>query len=306
MTYYGDYGFDAFLETGASNDQEMESIVLKNLLAKLPSDKSGDVFGCSSFLAQTPSGEYIFGRNWDYHPAPALLLFTNPPNGYASMAMSDLSFLGYTNEALMSGGLMERFRLLAAPYVPIDGINEMGLGASFLAVPHAEPPYDPSKPSINTTAMIRLLLDHASSVSEAVRFFEQYNIYFSHNVPVHFMVTDSTGEAAVIEFVDEKIHITRTNKVTNFTLHNAQPLSSHDPRYVYEGFDRYDKISQSLQSSDNILTSGQGIKLLEDILIPASHNRSRTLWSALYNLEELSLEVAVGQNYSKLYQFVLH
>ena len=36
MTYYGDYGFDDFLETGAENDADIEAFVTKRLLKGLP------------------------------------------------------------------------------------------------------------------------------------------------------------------------------------------------------------------------------------------------------------------------------
>lgn len=32
MTYYGDYGFDEFLEVGASSDKDIEEFVTKRLL----------------------------------------------------------------------------------------------------------------------------------------------------------------------------------------------------------------------------------------------------------------------------------
>lgn len=36
MAYYGDYGFDEFLKTGASSDAEIEAFVTKRLLKGLP------------------------------------------------------------------------------------------------------------------------------------------------------------------------------------------------------------------------------------------------------------------------------
>ena len=36
MTYYGDYGFDEFLEVGATSDVDIEAFVTKRLLKGLP------------------------------------------------------------------------------------------------------------------------------------------------------------------------------------------------------------------------------------------------------------------------------
>ncbi len=36
MTYYGDYGFDEFLEVGALSDKDIEEFVTKRLLKGIP------------------------------------------------------------------------------------------------------------------------------------------------------------------------------------------------------------------------------------------------------------------------------
>ena len=35
----------------------------------------------------------VYGRNFDWQYSPALLLFTNPPDGYASVSMVDIEYL---------------------------------------------------------------------------------------------------------------------------------------------------------------------------------------------------------------------
>ena len=36
----------------------------------------------------------LLGRNFDWYEHPALILFTDPPDGYASVSMVDISYLG--------------------------------------------------------------------------------------------------------------------------------------------------------------------------------------------------------------------
>jgi len=78
--YEGDYGFDAFRETGQ----------YPNLHALEAYDPS---FACSCFYAN--GNRPIFGRNFDWYENPSLLLFTDPPGGYQSVSMVDISYLGY-------------------------------------------------------------------------------------------------------------------------------------------------------------------------------------------------------------------
>ncbi len=97
MEYAGDYGFDEFLEVGASNDEELIAFVARKLLKGLPITITGPKLSCTTFNAVTPRGEFIFGRNFDMDYSPAVLIHTKPDNGYESISMVNLAFLGYND-----------------------------------------------------------------------------------------------------------------------------------------------------------------------------------------------------------------
>lgn len=69
------------------------------------------------------------------------------------------------------------FHTLAAPYLPFDGINEKGVAIALLAVPEAEVSYSADKVTLSTTTAIRLVLDKAANVDEAIDLLKQYNIF---------------------------------------------------------------------------------------------------------------------------------
>ena len=50
MTYYGDYGFDEFLEVGASSDKDIEKFVTERLLKGMPIDLGVTGDGCTAFV----------------------------------------------------------------------------------------------------------------------------------------------------------------------------------------------------------------------------------------------------------------
>ena len=52
MTYYGDYGFDEFLEVGARNDADIEAFVTKRLLKGLPINLGVTGDGCTAFVVK--------------------------------------------------------------------------------------------------------------------------------------------------------------------------------------------------------------------------------------------------------------
>ena len=78
MEYQGDYGFDEFLETGASTDTELIRFISQRLLKGLPMEFDLPDLGCSTFQVESPEGDWIFGRNFDMYDSPALLVRTTP------------------------------------------------------------------------------------------------------------------------------------------------------------------------------------------------------------------------------------
>ena len=168
MTYYGDYGFDEFLEVGASTDRDIEKFVTKRLLKGMPINLGVTGNGCTAFVTRNEKGEVIYGRNFDFLYAPSLQLYTEPKNGYKSISTVNLSFAGYAHNFLPEGSIFDKFLTLAAPFLPFDGMNEKGVAIALLAVPEADPPYDSNKITLNTTTAIRLVLDNAATVEEAV------------------------------------------------------------------------------------------------------------------------------------------
>ncbi|MBN2335138.1 hypothetical protein JXL21_06220, partial [Candidatus Bathyarchaeota archaeon] len=115
-TYNGDYGFTEYLATGVSH--HLSDITVP---------------GCTVFYACGENGGPLMGRNFDFPSNPALLLYTDPPDGYASVSMVDLGYFGYSLTSLPEPDSLDS--LLAAPYMPFDGMNEKGLVVGMAAIP---------------------------------------------------------------------------------------------------------------------------------------------------------------------------
>ncbi len=133
MTYDGDYGFDEFLERGAGTDKELVQFVTKRLLKGLPLEFSIPDLGCSTFSARTEEGDWLFGRNFDLTYSPALFVETAPEKGYRSLSTVNLSFLGF-GENKLPDTWKQKLITLAAPYAPLDGINEKGFSVAVLKI----------------------------------------------------------------------------------------------------------------------------------------------------------------------------
>ena len=214
MRYQGDYGFDEFLQSGVQplGMRPAASPGLESLPASQPA------WACTGFAALNPSGEIVVGRNFDWLEHPAMLLFTDPADGYAAVSMVDLHYLGVQGEIDET----ERQNLLRAPYLPFDGMNDRGLAVTMMAVPEADSGFDPQRVTLSGLNLIRLLLDQAASVGEALELMGAYNIDFGGGPLLHYFVADSAGSSAVVEYVDGEMKAIQNQAgwqvATNFLL----------------------------------------------------------------------------------------
>lgn len=282
MTYYGDYGFDEFLEVGARNDADIEAFVTKRLLKGLPINLGVTGDGCTAFVVKNESGDILFGRNFDFLYAPSLQLYTAPNNGYASVSTVNLAFAGYSGDNLPDGSFFNTFLTLAAPFLPFDGMNEKGLAIALLAVPKAEVPYNPDKITLNTTTAIRLVLDKAATVEEAIELLKQYNIYFSGGIECHYLIADASGHSVIVEYVNQELCVVESETeyqiASNFIAYNGLNIGEG-----FTEFERYDKVQNAIEANNGILEANQAIQLLANIGV-FDGDTDKLQWSVLYNL----------------------
>ena len=136
-------------------------------------------WSCSLFAALGDPDNMLFGRNFDWDYSPAVLLFTDPPDGFASVSMVDIAYLGFGGAraaTLTDLPLNKREALLNAPLLPFDGMNEKGLAVGMAAVPSGGMLPDPARETVGSLMVIRKILDQASDVDEAVAILRSYNI----------------------------------------------------------------------------------------------------------------------------------
>ena len=280
MHYFGDYGFNSFL---------LEGLQTLNLI------KSNDThWACTCFASLNPNGDVISGRNFDWYEHPALLLFTDPPDGYASVSMVDISYLGFDRTGINEEN---RERLLEAPFLPFDGMNEKGVTVGMMAVPHAEGGNDTDKVTIGSLHVIRLVLDYAKDVEEAISLLQNYNVDFQGGPPVHYLIADVSGNSVVIEYIDHEIHVLRpsdhwqvsTNFIISGKTHEEAMFSCW----------RYNRAYTSLQNWDGEISQDQAMSILSTV------SQSNTIWSVVYNATNMNIEVAMDRDYNEIHEFEL-
>ena len=283
MDTYEDYHFDRYLKTG---------------ILPLPPGFSLPAGGCSCFSAFNLPDQAIFGRNYDWTKnIPILLLFTHPANGYASASMVDLS-LGFGTKEPSWKDPRDRQLLSLAPYIPLDGMNERGLTVALMKVPKAQAPADPNKINIIFLAAIRLMLDKAQSVDEAISLLGEYNITF---IQQHFLIADAGGNSAIMEFVDSEIKVIRSKHPwqvsTNFILSG----NLESPRTMCA---RYNTIDRTLEQTQGRISTEKAMSLLKDVSQHGAVNT--TIFSMIYNLIKGEIDIAVDRKFDRLYHYGLN
>lgn len=339
MTVKGDYYFDEFKEKGCSSDAELISFITERITKGLiPMKISESEIACSAFTAQLENGDYVFGRNYDFDKTNTCIVKTNPSHGYASVSTIDLQFLGLDTECDVKG-FMNRVTTLAAPFIPLDGINEQGVScAIFMSYQGGEKVtatnQQTDKPDITSTTMLRLILDYAASVEEAVALVEKYDLHDSAQTSYHYMVADSTGKSAILEWVngtnqtdqdgtkrelvvtynDSDSHIgieegsSNYQWITNFIIQPNYYVTDEEKH----GLDRYNIIYQLLHQKNGLLKDEEeAMSVLESVgqRYYKQDSTGCTVHSIVYNLTKKTSYFIPNEHYhedsAKFYYSIL-
>jgi hypothetical protein len=255
-------------------------------------------WGCALFAALADPESRIFGRNFDWEFSPALLLFNHPPDRYVSVSMVDIAYLGYPGEDsadLTRRPLGDLLGLLDSSRLPFDGMNEAGLVIGMAAVPTAYVPADPEKDTVDSLGIIRLALDGAATVEEAVDLIRSHNVDFEGQTPLHYLLADATGDAALVEYHAGEIRVLRTqtdwHQATNFLLSAVDSPAGQ--------CERYDAITAELESNGGDLGFDTAMSVLERVAQP------HTQWSLVYGITSGDIHVVMGQVYERVHTFSL-
>jgi hypothetical protein len=241
-----------------------------------------------------PAGEVVLGRNFDWHNRQTLLLFTHPPEGYASVSMVDVSYLGFPAD---NASWADRATLFDAPFLPFDGLNERGVAVGMMAVSRARDGNDEERVTISSLNAIRLVLDYAGSVEEAIDLLSAYRVDFGDGPPLHYLIADAAGHSAVIEYVDGEMTVlhneTPWQVSTNFVIAQEKPEGADSRCW------RYNAAYETLEKAVGAMSGAEAMALLAEV------SQANTMWSVVYDLADGEIEVAVGREYDRIRAFRL-
>lgn len=273
---------------------------------------------CTTFTSYNGTNEALLSRNHDWPESPVLILSSHPKNGFSSISLVDLSLLGYTKDSSFASP-EDRLNLLYSVFIPMDGMNEMGVAIGAMGCMGLDSEND--DPTVFSTEIIRLILDHARDVNDAIAIFKSHGI---HNIiiPLHYLVSDSTGASAIIEYVDGYVQVqelgTDCKALTNFRYFGSMD-DIHEKTEEYlsagrvskdvfgESYRRYILIRQRQASSNGIINESESMKLLRDVSMKEKtlYGDFFTVWSVVYNLSAKTADISIGREYGRTYRYQL-
>ena len=153
---------------------------------------------CTTFVSDGMSGP-LFARNYDFEFAEALLV-VNPRRLSRVSATAD-DKTGVPAKWVSTHGSIT-FNQFGVGF-PTGGINERGLVVELLWLDGTRYPAPDARPTVTTLEFIQYLLDQAGTLQEALAAAEAIRI--AGRTPLHFLVSDSAGRTATIEFLDGQL-----------------------------------------------------------------------------------------------------
>ena len=340
INYDVDYKLDQVLASNIGGTQALFQyiayLLYDDIDPKSPEVKYGA--GCSAFAVDEKAGKNrLMGRNYDFRhfasdgetllPTSAILVRTSPKGGKKSISMVDGINLGYGKGFLYDENT-DLSLLMGLPYAALDGINEDGFAIGVLAL--REKPTVQTKEGqgkIATTVAIRMLLDKASTVKEAIQLLDGYNMDMSADGKTapegateqgysnyHFFMADATGDYAIVEYcygnnarTPDRMEVYTANDtlrcVTNFYF--SPSMVGHLEGWgSTHGRKRYDTMRSTLADQNYSLSGSEAMNLLQSVAqTPGEELTSMTQWSAVYNLTEKSVRLAILRDYGKQFDF---
>ncbi|MCR5288681.1 MAG: linear amide C-N hydrolase [Treponema sp.] len=311
MNYEGDYCLDTYLEKGGvKNVQELTAFISSSLkTGKWTSPKkttASDLkivpcdFGCSSITvknSENPAG-FLFGRNYDWKDCAVLIVHTKPDNGYESVSTCCLSHLGFDENWEPKGKFFSDIQALALIYVPMDGMNEKGLYIADLMAGDAETTaQERGNISVTTTDAIRLVLDKASTVDQAVDLLSGLDMHSVIGWAHHFAISDSSGKSVAVEWVNNKIYVSETKILTNHYVTDCPKKDNGHNAETENSNTRFTMLNKKGTASEWKMSESETAQVLKYVRAKQFNGKALTVWSAVFNPEERKITYFFRENY---------
>ena len=154
-------------------------------------------FPCTTFFIYH-NGQMVFGRNYDWM-ANAGMVCTNQRGLFKTSAVNkDGKTISW--QSLYGSITFNQY----GKEFPTGGMNEKGLVVELMWLDETKYPEPDDRPAIGVLQWIQYQLDNCSTIEQVIATDKKLRIV-SDGTPLHYLVADSNGQSAVIEFLSGKM-----------------------------------------------------------------------------------------------------
>ena len=220
----------------------------------------------------------VVAYNYDFYPSEGLVLVNKRGMRKASFIRTE----GATWAATYGSVTFNQF----GRDNPMTGINEKGLMISQMWLEETRYPPADTRPVIGILEWIQYNLDRHGSVAEVLANAEA--VRPMSRVPIHYLVADATGDAAVLEFLDGKLVVHRgaampVRALTNSTYSDSvaafeRAKGKGEMPTSVSSLDRFVRAAM-LAGGGNADPIARGFEILAAVAQP-----DFTRWSIVYDL----------------------
>jgi len=242
--------------------------------------------GCTTFFLQK-NGQMVFGRNYDWVTATGFVNTNLRGLAKTSLPLDKGNILSWTSKY---GSIT--FNQYGKEF-PNGGMNEQGLVVELMWLSDARYPTPDNRPALSVLQWIQYQLDNCQTVEEVTSTDKILRIADT-GTPQHYLVADSKGKVATIEFLNGKMVVHTGNNLPYPVLANStyesslqmlktNSLKNEGPGFQANSGDRFSTACAMVQQYTKKDTKKPIIDYSFDILDKVSQG-SFTKWSIVYDI----------------------
>ena len=161
---------------------------------------------------------------------------------------------------------------------------------------------NPGRPTVLHPILMRMVLDNCKDVKEAVAYMSNFNVKAAMpGADYHIMLADKSGEHKLIEWLNDEMTVTDIDHATNHYV------SKEDP-FFRDGCGRDEILKAGLFRTRK---AGMSMEYAADVLKLAVQDpnngidRGKTQYTAIYNLNKLTMRIYSFGDMSRYWDFEL-
>jgi penicillin V acylase-like amidase (Ntn superfamily) len=248
---------------------------------------------CTTFFLEK-NGQMVFGRNYDWVTETGMI--NTNSRGVLKHSL-DLELRNVLQWQSKYGSVT--FNQYGKEF-PNGGMNEKGLVVELMWLNESKYPAPDNRPGLSVLQWIQYQLDNCSTIDEVIATDKKIRVV-STGTPQHYLVADSKGKVATIEFLDGKMVVhtgsnlpypVLANDTYSSSLHN---LSTSSKKTEANSGDRFSRACALVQQYKKADTKKPIVDYAFDILNNVSQGNF-TKWSIVYDITSRKIFFKTSSN----------